>query len=100
MSAPQDDLAYGEDHSRERGPGDQGDRGIIGDTFKYFKDRVKQGTQSSQPYGQQQTGPGGPPYQTGGQSGQQQYGGTAPYSGYQQQYGLGSYVGFHSLPCL
>src|SRR5271156_2868208 len=104
MSHNEEDLAYGEDEGRERGPaGQDSDRGLIGDTFKYLKGRIKQSQQpygqqqqTGQPYGggsqssQQQIGPGGQPYNVGPQSGQQY--GTDSQSYNQSQYGQGSYV--------
>jgi hypothetical protein len=89
MSNQQDELAYGEEYEQSRGAGGQDeDRGIVGDTFRYLKGRYKQSQQPQQQYGygqpqtgpQQQTGPGGQVYNVGPQTGQQ------------QQYGQGSYV--------
>jgi len=103
MSNQQDDLAYGpEEYDQSRGGGDrEGDRGIVGDTFRYLKGKYKQSQQPQQAYGygqQQQTGPGGQVYNVGPQSGQQQ---QQPYSqGYnanQPPYGQASYVRSHLL---
>src|SRR5271156_4447038 len=100
MSNQQDDPAYGEEYDQSRGVGDQeGDRGIVDDTFRYLKGKYKQSQQPQQAYGygqQQQTGPGGQVYNVGPQSDQQQ-----PYShGYsanQPPYGQASYVRSHLL---
>lgn len=52
MSNRQDDPAYGDDYSKDRGSGSQGtDRGIVGDTFKFLKNKYQQTQhpQQSQP---------------------------------------------------
>jgi hypothetical protein len=93
MSNQQDEQAYGEEYEQSRGVGEEGDRGIVGDTFRYLKGRYKQSQQPQQQYGYgqpqtgppQQTGPGGQVYDVGPQTGQQ------------QQYGQGSYVGSRLL---
>ena len=99
MSNQPDDLAYSEEYDQSRGVGGQeGERGIVGDTFRYLKERYKQSQQSQQPYGygqqqtsQQQTGPGGQAYNVGPQAGQQQQYGQG-YNTNQPQYGQGGYV--------
>ena len=81
MSNQPDDLAYGEDDEQSRGAGGpEGDRGIVGDTFRFIKDRYKQSQQPQQQYGygQPQSGP------------QQQYG--PGYGATQPPYGQGSQV--------
>ena len=98
MSNQQDDLAYGEEYSQSRGADGQGDRGIVGDTFRFIKERYKQSQQPQQAYGygQQQTGPGGQAYNVGPQSDQQQPYGQG-YSANQPPYGQASYVRSHLL---
>jgi phospholipase D1/2 len=65
MSNRQDDLAYGEDHSKDRGSGSQGtDRGIVGDTFKFLKNKYQQ---SQHPQSQQSYGYTEQPGSSGGQ---------------------------------
>jgi hypothetical protein len=101
MSNQQDDPAYGEEYDQSRGVGDQeGDRGIVGDTFRYLKGKYKQSQQPQQAYGsgqqQQQTGPGGQVYNVGPQSGQQpSY--SQGYSANQPPYGQAGYVRSHLL---
>ena len=74
-----DDLAYGQSYSGNRGYGDQqgeqGDRGIIGDTFKKFKTKYDQ-RQGQRP--QQDYGYGSNP--SSSTVGSQQYGGSG-YAG-------------------
>ena len=66
MSNKQDDLAYGEDYSKDRGSNSQGtDRGIVGDTFKFLKNKYQQ-SQHSQP-AQQSYGYTEQPFTSGGQ---------------------------------
>ncbi len=94
MSNQEDDLAYGE-YDRSRGPNTQdGDRGLVGDTFRYFKGRYKQSQQSQQPYGEQFDP--SQPHSTGRPpSGQQQYGSSNQgYGSNQSQYMQGSYVSY------
>src|SRR2546429_425344 len=100
MSNQPDDPAYGEEYDQSRGAGDQeGDRGIVGDTFRYLKGKYKQSQQPQQAYGygqQQQTGPGGQVYTIEPQSGQQPpY--SQDYSANQPPYGQPSYVRSHLL---
>jgi hypothetical protein len=71
MSDGRDDLAYGDDHSKDRGASSQGtDRGIVGDTFKFLKNKYQQSQhpQQSQPsygYTEQPQGSGAQQYTTG-----------------------------------
>jgi phospholipase D1/2 len=73
MSNREDDHAYGDDYSKDRGAGSQGaDRGIVGDTFKFLKNKYQQSQHSSQ--SQPNYGYTEQPYSSGGQqypSGQQ-----------------------------
>jgi phospholipase D1/2 len=81
MSNQPDEPAYGEDYEQSRGSGGpEGDRGIVGDTFRYLKGRYKQSQQPQQQYGYGQP-----------QTGQQQEYGQG-YGATQPQYGQGSYV--------
>jgi phospholipase D1/2 len=98
MSNQQDNPAYGEEYDQSRGADGQGDRGIVGDTFRFLKERYKQSQQPQQAYGygQQQTGPGGQAYNVGPQSGQQQPYGQG-YSANQPPPGQTSYVRSHLL---
>lgn len=74
MSRREDDLAYGDDHTKDRGSNAQGtDRGIVGDTFKFLKNKYQQSqhpqpSQQSYGYTEQQYGSGGP-HNTPGQPG-------------------------------
>ncbi len=55
MSRREDDLAYGDDYGKDRGASSQDtDRGIVGDTFKFLKNKYQQTQhpqQSQSPYG-------------------------------------------------
>lgn len=107
MSNQEDDLAYGEyNTARGSNSAQQGDRGVIGDTFRYLKGRYQTSQQSHQTYGQNfdpsQPYSSGPPGNSGTPSGQQQYGSNIPgYIQNQSQYGQGSsgsYVSSDSFP--
>lgn len=69
MSRREDDLAYGDDYGKDRGAGSQGnERGIVGDTFKFLKNRYQQSQhpqQSQSPYGytEQPSNPTGQQYE-------------------------------------
>lgn len=100
MSNNDDNLTYGE-YNEARGTNTQdGDRGIIGDTFNYLKGRYHTSQAAQQPYGQQ-FDPSQPHATTGPQSAQQPYatGGqpTQPYNQSQPSYGQGVYVSFRSF---
>lgn len=78
-----ENLAYGEDYSASRGPGQQpGDRGILGDIGKKLKSKYDQ--YQSQSQGQQYGGHGTGGYQYGSQPGTTpaggQYGSQPPTS--------------------
>lgn len=68
MSRKEDDLAYGDEYGQDRGAGSQGtDRGIVGDTFKFLKNKYQQSQhpqQSQSPYGytEQPSNPAGQQY--------------------------------------
>jgi hypothetical protein len=71
MANREDALAYGDDYNKERGSSSQGtDRGVVGDTFKFLKNKYQQSqnpgqTQSSYGYTEQPQGPGSQQYQPG-----------------------------------
>ena len=99
MSRREEDLSYSEGYGTERAAqdqveGEEGDRGLVGDIFRFAKDRYKQSQKPQQQnygYGQQQQqqqgiGPGGQPYNIGGH-GSQPYNAGSQSS--QSQYSTG-----------
>ena len=49
MSNREDDLAYGDEYGNDRSSNSQGaDRGVVGDTFKFLKNKYKQSQQPQQ----------------------------------------------------